>query len=58
MVTAYKSPRKMAGFGLMSDGVPLPIGDGGDSEKQPSEPPRGSTPVSCDITRRIRKVRS
>lgn len=46
-----------AGYGPLSDGIPVPIGDGGDSEKLPQRPPRNSVSLGHEVTRRIRKVR-
>lgn len=48
---------QLAGFGPISDGIPQPIGDGGDSEDVMPRPPRTSVQVDVDQTKRMRKAR-
>lgn len=51
----WQNPRKMAGFGLISDGVPEPIGRDYDS-RLPGPPP-GSIRVDVDKTQRMRRIK-
>ncbi len=48
----------LAGYGPISDGIPEPIGDGGDSENKMPRAPRRSTPIiELDKTQPIRRKR-
>lgn len=50
-------PVMLAGFGPLSDGVPLPRGAGGDSELEMPAPPKRSYAIAeADTTKRMRKV--
>ncbi len=46
-----------AGFGPISNGVPLPIGDGGESERELPPPPPASRPMrELDKTLKFRRT--
>lgn len=48
---------KRAGFGPITDGVPEPVGDRGESERR-MPPPLGVEMCTAEITKRYRKVKS
>ncbi len=51
----YKKYGHLAGFGPISDGVPVLVGNGGESENE-MPPPIGTKVRTADITVRIRRL--